>query len=338
MQLKRLHSEPEIFDPIEFQPGLNIITGERLGDSKAGNKTNGVGKTLCIHFLDFCLLSDYAKNRISKVPTETLGDATDIILEISSNSKNIAIRRNVKNYDTPTIYVDGTAKPFSSVIDARKYLFKCLFPNDFDCSFRQIIRAFKRTENIGYNSIDNPDGVIKDPTPYLHLFGLNVDLHQTVLEKAQALIDAYKYDKELVKDIERLDISVNEASAYVNDLKAQLQAIDEAVENLSQHEVYETISDDISNLDEKLETANLHLVSIKEEIKQIDKIPEFQNISHDDIMAVYNDCKNGLGDLIVREIDEIQEFKKIIDTFKNEVLSQRRDSLFGSKEKTYSRN
>lgn len=332
MLLKHLRSEPEVFDPIVFQPGLNIITGERSGDTRAGNKTNGVGKTLLINFIDFCLLADYKSNRLSKIPEGVIGATTDIILELSANEKNIIIRRNIGHHESPTIYIDGNSQSFTGLEDAKKYLSRCIFGDSFNFSLRQIIRAFKRAEILGYSDIENPDGVIKDITPYLHLFGLSIELYQAILIKAKTLIETHNYGKEVAKDIEQLNVSVKEASAYVNDLKSQLQAIDNAVENLSQEKIYETISDDIADLDEKLETANLHLVSVKEEINQIDNIPKYQDIAHDDILAVYNDCKKGLGNLIVREIDEIQEFKKIIDSFKNEVLTQRKVALTTSKE------
>lgn len=328
-----LRSEPEVFDPVVFKAGINIITGERSGETRAGNKTNGVGKTLLINFIDFCLLCDFKPNRISRIPEDVLDADTDIILEMSSKGKRVVVRRNIQRHDSPTIYVDGVSNPFASLNDAKKYLLKCILGDNFDCSFRQLMRAFKRTENLGYNDIDNPDGTVRDITPYLYIFGLSVELYQTILDKAQALIDAHKYDAELVKDIERLNISVKEAGAYVNDLKSQLEAIDSAVENLSQEEVYSTISDDIAELDEQLEAASLSLLSIKEEIKQIEKVPEYQDIAHDDILAVYNDCKKGLGDLIAREIDEIQEFKKIIDSFKTEVLTQRKRTLLSAQER-----
>jgi uncharacterized protein YydD (DUF2326 family) len=330
MLIKCLRSEPEVFDPVEFKEGLNIITGER---SETNNKTNGVGKSLLISCIDFCLLSDYKKSKISKVPEDSLSLTTDIILELSSFGNNIVIRRNIKQNDKPIIYVNGTAKPFSNLGDAQKFLRKCIFGEQTSLSLRQLLRVFKRAEKTGFNNIDDPDGEVRDLTPYLYLFNLDIDLHNIILKKAQDLMDAHKYNAELIKDIERLNITVKEAGAYANELKSQLETIDLAVESLSQHEVYETISDDISDLDNRLEKLSLRLVSIKEEIKNIDKVPEFQKISNDDILAVFNDCKKGLGDLIVREIDEIQEFKKIIDGFKIEVLSNRKNDLLSEKQK-----
>jgi uncharacterized protein YydD (DUF2326 family) len=43
LQIKRLYSEPEVFKPILFKDGFNLILGET---TKSNVKTNGVGKSL----------------------------------------------------------------------------------------------------------------------------------------------------------------------------------------------------------------------------------------------------------------------------------------------------
>ena len=63
IKLKKLYSEPSIFDPIEFESGINIILGER---SESSNKTNGVGKSMSIEFINFCLLKKVSESRRKK--------------------------------------------------------------------------------------------------------------------------------------------------------------------------------------------------------------------------------------------------------------------------------
>ncbi len=60
IRINRLYSENGIFDEIQFHDGVNIILGEKYDDSLVrGRKTNGVGKSMSIEFLDFCFLNDY---------------------------------------------------------------------------------------------------------------------------------------------------------------------------------------------------------------------------------------------------------------------------------------
>ena len=63
--LKKLYTEPEYFEPIIFDTGVNIIIGDKSDKSK---KTNGVGKSMCIEFINFCLLKSKDSSRVMKIP------------------------------------------------------------------------------------------------------------------------------------------------------------------------------------------------------------------------------------------------------------------------------
>jgi uncharacterized protein YydD (DUF2326 family) len=332
IRLKCLRSEPEIFDSVEFTSGVNLITGERSGNTKSEKKTNGVGKSLLINFIDFCLLADYHKNRIFKVPEDVLSPSTNIILETQCGENSVFIHRSRKEHDTPSIYVNGEKTRFSCIDDARKFLYKLIFGKEEIYSLREMIRAFKRVERDGYGKIENPDGGnFTNITPYLYMFGLSIELYTSLVKKVDELVSAYKYSTELKKDIERCGIPIKEVNAYANDLKAQLTTLNTALDELSQTEVYDTISDDISDLDNQIEKRSLELTRIKDELQKIAKVPEHQSIEKDELHSVFNDLKNGMGDLIVKEIDEIEKFQNIIDNFKTEVISKRRDKLLDQK-------
>lgn len=328
MILNSLYSEPETFDPVKFYPGINIITGEKSGQTESGNKTNGVGKTLLFNFIDFCLLSDYSKNRIKTVPKEIIKPTTKIVLEFTHKEKKFVVKRSRQDEGTPQIQVNGSFINFNSIDDARKFLFTEIFNDRFNLTFRNMLRIFKRTENSGYLEIDKPDGSrIQNIAPYLVLFGFDIDDYQKLLTEANDLKNYHDNFKQIKKEIESTGISVREASAQSNELKAQLEVLDLALEELSHSETYEVISEDVAELDFELENASLQLASIREEIKQIENIPTYQEISLSEIKSVYNDCKQSLGDLIVKELDEIQEFKNAIDNFKNRIIQERKNKL-----------
>ena len=65
IKINKLYSEPEIFDPIFFDYGVNIIMGEK---SDSTNKKIGVGKSVCIEFINFCLLKRIADSRLNLIP------------------------------------------------------------------------------------------------------------------------------------------------------------------------------------------------------------------------------------------------------------------------------
>lgn len=60
MQLLSLRANKASFHPIIFKDGVNIIVGKQVAplDENDGNTYNGVGKSLTLHLIHFCLGSN----------------------------------------------------------------------------------------------------------------------------------------------------------------------------------------------------------------------------------------------------------------------------------------
>ena len=60
MQLLSLRANKASFHPIIFKEGVNIIVGKQVAplDENDGNTYNGVGKSLTLHLIHFCLGSN----------------------------------------------------------------------------------------------------------------------------------------------------------------------------------------------------------------------------------------------------------------------------------------
>ena len=123
IRLNRLYSESNIFEEISFHDGVNIILGEKYDDSSVkGRKTNGVGKSMSIEFLDFGFLNDYEKSRIAKIPKEVFPLEENVILDLDIGDEAITIKRNRKQADQPVIIREGRTVSFDKLQDAREYL------------------------------------------------------------------------------------------------------------------------------------------------------------------------------------------------------------------------
>ena len=82
--------------------------GEKYDNSIIkGRKTNGVGKSMSIEFLDFCFLSDYEKCRICKIPKEVVPLEEEIILDLEIGKEEITIKRSRKGSEQPVIIRNG---------------------------------------------------------------------------------------------------------------------------------------------------------------------------------------------------------------------------------------
>ena len=128
IRINKLSSENGVFDEIVFRDGINLILGEKYDDSRVqGRKTNGVGKSMCVEFLDFGFLSDYDKSRIARIPEEILPLEEDIILDISVGEENIIIKRSRKNQEKPVFYRGSKKVQFNKLSDARDYMKELIF-------------------------------------------------------------------------------------------------------------------------------------------------------------------------------------------------------------------
>lgn len=93
IRLRKLYTFPEVTKTVVFEDGLNFILGER---TESSNKTNGVGKSMCIEFINFCLLRKESGSRVLKIPKTTLPPETQILLDIEINSRPVTIIRTTK--------------------------------------------------------------------------------------------------------------------------------------------------------------------------------------------------------------------------------------------------
>jgi len=120
IKINRLYSEPRIFAPITFEYGINIIMGE---ESESTNKKIGVGKSICIEFINFCLLKRISDSRLNLIPkkyTEII--ESQIKLDLDFDDKKLTISRSIKNQEQITIFVNGEEKNFGRLDDASDYL------------------------------------------------------------------------------------------------------------------------------------------------------------------------------------------------------------------------
>ena len=148
IKINRLYSEPQIFEPISFEYGINIIMGE---EAESTNKKIGVGKSICIEFINFCLLKRIPDSRLNLIPKK-YSDITEsqIKLDLDFNDKKITISRSIKNQEEIFIFVNGEEKIFNRLDDASDYLgtlYFELFPANLKrLSFRNLLQPIIRDE------------------------------------------------------------------------------------------------------------------------------------------------------------------------------------------------
>ena len=92
MKLLSLRANKSSFHPIVFKDGINIIVGKQVAplDENDGNTYNGVGKSLTLHLIHFCLGANKITSFAQKLPDWefTLNFEIDGVKYYSTRSTN----------------------------------------------------------------------------------------------------------------------------------------------------------------------------------------------------------------------------------------------------------
>lgn len=334
IKINRLYSEPEIFTPISFDFGVNIIMGEK---SERTNKKIGVGKSVCIEFINFCLLkriSDSRLNLISKKNAEIID--SQIKLDFDFNNKKVIISRSISKPEHVSIQIDGEHIHFDKLDDASKYLGNLYFEkypaNTKRLSFRNLLQPIIRDERSEFKDLikcfDTNKSITSDFSP--HLFFLNVGLQKYT--DIKFLNDNLKKKNTFYSETKKLvtnnnEIKIQDAKAHLNELESEVGKVNKAIEQLKTNESFELIQADLVKLETKLADLRTKQQAIKFEIKQIDSFPKPESINENEIQIIFNQFKKGLGDMVEKSLDDLKEFKNKIDGFRNTIVNDRLTSL-----------
>ncbi|EAY24742.1 DUF2326 domain-containing protein [Microscilla marina] len=334
IKLEKLYAQPEIFEPISFDWGINIIVGERSEDS---NKTNGVGKSMSIEFIQFCLFKDFKRSRISKIPANVLAKDTEIFLNLRINEELVTIIRSVKEHNQPKIVRNQQTTQFSSIADAVSFLEHIIFQNQTHKktpSLRKMVGLLIRDEGSEFKDIinyyDTNLRVSKRDLyePHLYLFGIDIYKYQELQEIIKNIDEKKGLLKELKKQVTNNGTrKISDAKADLNGLKDKVEKLENQVEILKTADAFESIQDDLIRLQREIDHLRSKQDALKYEIKKIETLPEPEIITETDITILYNQFKSGLGDIINKSLDEVKSFKNKIDSFQKMLINERYSDL-----------
>jgi len=332
LQIRKLYSEPEVFDPIIFKDGFNLILGETTEDNV---KTNGVGKTMAIEFINYALLKRHSDSRVSLIPEKDLSRDTKICLDFKLNGYDITSQRTIKDHECPALIIDGIRKTYSRLSDATDHLSSLLFSSttyENPPSFRMMMGPLIRDEGSEFKSIINCfDTNKRIPPNYTpHLFLLHVD--PAPYGEAKLLFSEMdkisKARKKMEENITALtNKNLSESKADLNELENQVHRIQSDIDKLENIEGFDTVKNEIIDIENQLEQKRAKQAVLKSELSKIKLFRGDNYIDSQEVADLYNQFKEGLGDLIKRELNEVTAFKQKIDEFQRNIIENRKTSI-----------
>jgi uncharacterized protein YydD (DUF2326 family) len=332
MQLISVRANKESFHPVFFnKTGLSFIVAKQKepGANDDGKTYNGVGKSLLVRIINFCLGADEDGY---KEFCEKLHD-WEFSLEFKVNVQNfISIR---KTAEANKIYLNNeelSIHKFNKKMESINFS----MTEDIDyLSFRSLIPFFLRPSKESYVDCMKPSKTGKEYQTLLYnafLIGLDINLaqkkyklkkEQDRIQKAEGIFkdDSLLYDfmtghRDVKLELENID--------------DQLNKIDEDLARFKIAEDYHEIQQEADNTENILYELNNEMVLIQSNINNIEKsmaIKVSSGITAAELERIYNETRVIFNDNIRKTLQDVESFHKNLVTSRNKRLSEQKNQL-----------
>ncbi len=315
MRLIKLTSNQHQFKSISFNPnGITIIKASRLNKDKNiddKKKTiNGVGKSLIVHIIDFCLASDPIKQFQEKLVDWSF------ILYFSINNKEYKIERYCSNQ--AIIFLDDKEYNY-------KYIRDFLFDKVFDgidiqqsISFRSVINRFLRSPSKGYFYLQKPNTTRESDYHSLLYTSWFLGLDTNLIETKYRLVKEKKLDIQKAKSLKEHQLESNSFKKKYNKSKLRTEILDlkdnilRKDKLLSEYKIAENYKDilekadkltsDLRKIDDDITSNNIIINQIQNSLKIK------YEFSKKDLENLFEETKLIFTDQIKKTIEEVEYF------------------------------
>lgn len=334
LKLIRLYSEDNLFREVPFDSGINLICGEKSMNPDgtiSSNKQNGVGKSLVIELINFCFLKKSYESRVSQIKDDYLPKEAFVSLHFQFDGKDYIISRNKKG--NVRIKEDNEDFIDYSFDDAKDTLNKILQFTNKPISARDYISFMIKEEDYSYKRFAeyykaNYSDLLKI---HFYFFDLPVEVLNDIRKAFEEYSIAQGAIRKLNQELSAKDLDIKKLRAVQNQFDTEVKNIEgeltysEAVENLQN-----------SNADINKEEQELNLLILQKkqqelQLLEIDSLTSFFGedfyINDEDVKLIYNKFKQGLGDFIKKDLEELKSFRNQVTEFKNELLKEKKEAL-----------
>lgn len=325
MRLVKLYSNKRTFKAVTFNPsGLSFIVAKQKnpGRSDEGKTYNGVGKSLIVRILHFCLggSKDSYKSFCTKLP----GWEFNLIVRI--NKKEVLIKRTT---DEPNKIFIGEEE--CTVDKFNEYIAKFAFEipeNTQFLSFRSLIPFFIRPNKTSYNDCKKPGRSNSEfQTMFYNAFLLGLD-SSLAFKKFQV-----RKDQERIQDLERnfkkdsllkdFFTGNKDVELTIIDLDEKIKKLDGDLKKFEVAEDYYEVQKEANEIEKELFKIKNEIIIIQNNLSNIEKsISLAPSMDLSVIESVYKEVRIYFSDSLKKSISEVDEFYKNLVAGRNKRLEE----------------
>lgn len=350
MFLKRFYSEPEgLFPVIEFKNGVNFIFAKKEKSDDTKNSLNGVGKTLLLDLIDYCLLSSETKLIKSAKANNNLKD-TSVVLEFIIDNEDYIVKRSFEDPNKNIVF--GTKKSpsnYNSIDDVKDIFCDLVFKNEKYSGkysnkwFRRLFSFFVKKQSAKSESFSDPIKYIKEASEaeliQYHLLFLDIDntlfyKNFNLQSEFKKKTPAIKEVKDIVQDTYGLS-DISHAENEIDKLNVQVKKLEENIRQFKLANQYEDVENKSNQLTKQIKELWFQNFSDRKKIESYqDSFRLNDDLNVRKVRAMYTDLNELLGDKIEKTLQEAIEFRKQIVQSREEFLKTEIDHLeAGTKER-----
>ncbi len=317
MRLIKLTADKETFHPVVFKDGINIIVGKKSNPSikSDGNTFNGVGKSLIVHLLHFCLCS----NKIEALE-KCLPDWT-FTLEYSDDDSVHTISRNTSKQNV--ILLDG--QEYNKLTDVRSVLMKTAVADDFlteKLTFQALLSKFARRYRASYIRYDDSNGVHPDEYVNLLYNGALLGLDIELITKKKALREEQdnlkKIEKTFSKDpiFKQYYLGNNDAQMDIDSIEFEISRLNNEIKSFKVSNNYHELEERANRISFNKKEIENQITIIENNISNIDYALRMQDgLSIDGVVGLYETALVEIPDMIKKTLQQVEDFHdKLLQT------------------------
>lgn len=316
MKLLSLGANKESFHTVHFKEGVNIIVGKQAAPRKENSEDtyNGVGKSMILHLIHFCLGSNKIPSFEKQIPD------WEFTLRFENNGQQYYCRRMTSNQNS----IDFSGEKLS-LNKAREKLLEIGFDlkdTPANMTWTTLFSRFVRRYRSCYASFD---GFVPKETPYskllnnCYLLGLDTELIIKKKELKDKKVATGHTEKALKTDpvFKKYYLGKTDAELEKSDLEYQIKILKEEISRFkisSNYHELELEADEKSRQKKKLENKR---VLVNNYIKNIEESEaETEKITAEKVIDVYKAAQVEIPQMIRKTLDEV-------NSFHNELMASR---------------
>ncbi len=342
MFLNKIYSEPDgLFDLVEFKPGVNFIFAKKDKNGDKKKTLNGVGKSLFLNLIDFCLLSEETQH-IKSAKNNLNLEEYYVVLEFSVDNVDYIIKRPFKSPNRDILFgrIGGEIMSYNNTKNDKelsKRLCNLIFFDSkykgkfFDLWLRKLLPFFIKIQTTKEKvNFKDPikyisEGMKEEDLIPLHLLLLGIDntlfyQNSLICADIKSKTPALREVGNLVREKYELN-DIPAAESEIDKIKNQISSLDSKIRDFQLSEQYKDVENESNDLTEKIKELWYENYNSRQRIDVcLNSSKVGDNINIIKIKNIYNDLNYLLAGNIKKTLQDAVKFRKSIAKYREEFL------------------